>query len=61
MDERYNSDIKQYLYELKEFNYKLLSYEFLYKIFLFIDFFWNGQIPDNLIEILYSFTSNRSN
>ena len=59
-DEIYTSDIKKYLYELKEFNCKLLSYEYLYKIFLFIDFFWNGRIPDNLIEILYSFTSNRS-
>ena len=60
LDEIYTSYIKFYLNELKEFNYRLLSYEFLYKIFLFIDFFWNGRIPDNLIEILYSFTSNRS-
>ena len=59
-DEIFTSYIKKYLYELKEFNYKLLSYEFLYKVFLFIDFFWNGKIPNNLMEILYSFTSNRS-
>lgn len=60
LDEICTSDIKNYLYELKEYNCKLLSYEYLYKIFLFIDFFWNGRIPDNLFEVLYSFASNRS-
>ena len=55
----YTSDIKKYLYDLEEYN-KILPYEFLYKIFLFVDYFWNGKIPDNLINIFYSFTSNRS-
>ena len=55
----YTSDIKKYLYDLKEYK-KLLSYEFLYKIFLFVDYFWNRKIPDNLINIFYAFTSNRN-
>ena len=55
----YTSDIDRYLYDLKEYN-KILTYEFLYKIFLFVDYFWIGQIPDKLMDIFYSFTSNRN-
>ena len=55
----YTSDIKKYLYDLEEYN-KLLPYEFLYKIFLFVDYFWDGKIPDKLINIFYSFTTNRN-
>ena len=55
----YTSDIQKYLYDLDEY-IKLLTYEFLYKIFLFVDYFWNGKIPDKLKNIFYSFTSNRN-
>ena len=55
----YTSDIQKYLYDLEEYN-KILTYEFLYKIFFFVDFFWNGKIPDKLINIFYAFTSNRN-
>ena len=54
---RYTSDIQKYLYDLEEYN-KILPYEFLYKIFLFSDNFWDGKIPDNLINIFYGFSSN---
>jgi hypothetical protein len=46
----YTSDIQKYLYDLEEYN-KILTYEFLYKIFLFVDYFWNGKIPNKLINI----------
>ena len=55
----YTSDIKKYLYDLEEYSL-FLSYEFLYKIFLFVDFFWNRKIPNNLLNIFYSFTTNRN-
>ena len=55
----YTSDIQKYLYDLEEYN-KILTYGFLYKIFLFVDYFWNGKIPDKLINIFYAFTSNRN-
>ena len=55
----YTSDIQKYLYDLEEYN-KILTYEFLYKIFLFVDYFWNGKIPDKLLNIFYAFTSNRN-
>ena len=55
----YTSDIKKYLNDLEEYN-KILPYEFLYKMFLFVDYFWNGKIPDHLINIFFSFTSNRN-
>ena len=51
--------IEKYLYGLKDYN-KILTYEFLYKIFLFADLFWNGKIPLKLINIFYSFTLNRN-
>ena len=55
----YTSDINKYLSDLEKSN-KKLTYEFLYKIFLFVDYFWIGKIPDKLINIFYSFTSNRN-
>ena len=53
------TNIKKFIYDLKEYN-KILSYEFIYKCFLFIDYFWNAIIPNDLIEILYGFTTNRN-
>ena len=55
----YTSNITKYLNDLEEYN-KYLSYEFLYKIFLFVDFFWNKKIPDKLLNIFYAFTSNHN-
>ena len=52
-------DLKKLLFELKEFK-KILSLEFLFKCILFIDYFWNAEIPQQLIDILYGFTSNKS-
>ena len=53
----YTKDIEKYLYDLEVFN-KNISYEFLYKIFLFADYYWEGKIPDKLLSIFYSFTSH---
>ena len=55
----YTSEIQKYLYDLEEYN-KILPFEFLYKIFLFVDYFWNGKIPDNLKNIFYGFSSNHN-
>ena len=55
----YTSDIKKYLNDLKEYN-KFLSPEFLYKIFLFVDYFWNKKMPEELLNIFYVFTSNHN-
>ena len=44
------SNIKKFIYELKEYN-KILSYEFIYKCFLFVDYFWNAIIPNELRDI----------
>ena len=52
-------NIKKYLCDLKEYN-KIIPYDFLFKSFLFIDYFWNGIIPNELIDILFGFTSNRN-
>ena len=52
-------NIKKYLCDLKEY-YKIIPYDFLFKSFLFIDYFWNGIIPNELIDILFGFTSNRN-
>ena len=54
-----NNEIKKFLYDLKEYS-KLLSYEFIYKCFLFIDFFWNAIIPHELVDVLYGFSNNRN-
>ena len=51
--------LKKLLYDLKEFK-KILSLEFLFKCIIFIDYFWNAEIPDELIEILYGFTNNKN-
>ena len=53
------SNIEKYLYDLKDYN-KSLTYEFLYKIFLFADLFWNGEIPNKLINIFYTFTLKKN-
>ena len=53
------NDIRKYVYDLKEYN-KILTYEFLYKCFLFIDYFWNATIPNELIEILFAFSTDRN-
>ena len=45
-------NIKKYLCDLKEYN-KIIPYGFLFKSFLFIDYFWNGIIPNELIDILF--------
>jgi hypothetical protein len=52
-------NIKKYLCDLKEYS-KIIPYDFLFKSFLFIDYFWNGIIPNELIDILFGFTSNRN-
>ena len=52
-------EIKKNLLELKEYK-SFLSYEFLYKTFLFIDYFWNSLIPNELLDILFAFTANRN-
>jgi hypothetical protein len=51
------TDIEKNLYDLEECN-KNIPYEFLYKIFLFADYFWEGKITDKLALIFYSFTSH---
>ena len=53
------SDLKKLFYDLKEYS-KILNYEFLFKSFLFIDFFWNATIPNDIKEVLYGFTLNRN-
>ena len=55
----YTTNFKKYLYNLEEYK-KLLPYEFLYKLFLFVDYFWDRKIPENLLNIFYSFTQNRN-
>ena len=55
----YSKDITQIFQDLDGYS-KLLPYEFFYKIFLFVDYFWNGEIPNNLLNIFYGFTSNRN-
>ena len=55
----YTTDIQKFLFDLEEYN-KFLSYEFLYKLFLFVDLFWNGIIPDKLFKIFYSFSQNKN-
>jgi hypothetical protein len=52
----YTKDIEKYIYDLEEYN-KILPCEFIYKIFLFVDYFWNKKIPDKLLVIFYGFTS----
>ena len=51
------TDIEKNLYDLEECN-KNIPYEFLYKIFLFADYFWEGKITDKLALIFYSFSSH---
>ena len=51
-------NLKKLFYDLKEFN-KILPYEFLFKFFIFIDYFWNDQMPTDLIHILFGFKLNK--
>ena len=53
----YTRDIEKYLYDLEEYNIRLPC-EFIYKILLFVDYFWNRKIPDKLLDIFYGFTSD---
>ena len=53
------SDLKKLFLDLREYN-KILNYEFLFKSFLFIDYFWNATIPNEIKDILYGFTLNRN-
>ena len=52
-------DLKKLLYDLKEFK-QIISLEFIFKTILFIDYFWNAEIPSDLIDILYGFTNNKN-
>ena len=53
------NDLKKYLSDLKEYS-AILPCEFLFKCFLFIDYFWNAKIPNELKDILFGFSSNRN-
>ena len=57
LENSYTLSIEEQIFKIKEFH-RNLPYEFLYKIFLFIDFFWNGKIPEKIIEIFYIFNSD---
>ena len=52
-------DLKKLLYDLREFK-QILSLEFIFKTILFIDYYWNAEIPAELIDILFGFTSNKN-
>ena len=54
LENNYTLFIEKHIQELEEYN-KNLTYEFLYKIFLFADFFWNGKIPEKLLNVFYVF------
>ena len=59
IEAKQTSDLKKSFCDLKEYS-KILSYEFLFKSFLFIDYFWNAIIPNDIKDILYGFTLNRN-
>ena len=59
IESKQTSDLKKSFSDLKEYS-KILNYEFLFKSFLFIDYFWNATVPNELKDILYGFTLNRS-
>ena len=52
------SNLKNIFYDLKDYNF-VLSYEFLFKSFLYIDYFWAGEIPNDLIDILFGKKLNK--
>ena len=54
LENSYTLYIEKLIQDLEEYN-RNLNYEFLYKIFLFADFFWNGKIPEKLLNIFYVF------
>ena len=54
LENTYTLSIERHLSELEEHN-RNLTYEFLYKIFLFADFFWKGKIPEKLNNIFFVF------
>ena len=54
LENTYTLSIERHLSELEEHN-RNLTYEFLYKIFLFADFFWKGKIPEKLKNIFFVF------
>ena len=58
-ENKQTKDLKKLLYDLKNFK-GVLSLEFFFKCILFIDYFWNAEIPQELIDILYGFTSNKN-
>jgi len=56
-----NSDtsyLKKLFYDLKDYS-KILPYEFLFKFFIFIDYFWDAEMPNDLIQILFGFKLNK--
>ena len=54
LENNYTQYIEKHILDLEEYS-RNLTYEFLYKIFLFADFFWNGKIPEKLLKIFYIF------
>ena len=56
LENAYTLYIEKGLKDLEEYG-RNLNYEFLYKIFLFADFFWNGKIPEKLSNVFYVFNN----
>ena len=54
LENEYTLSIEKHIKELADYS-RNLTYEFVYKILLFADFFWNGKIPENLVNIFYIF------
>ena len=54
LENTYTLSLERHLSKLEEHN-RNLTYEFLYKIFLFADFFWKGKIPEKLNNIFFVF------
>ena len=59
IETKQTTDLKKSFCNLEEYS-KILNYEFLFKSFLFVDFFWNATIPNEIKDILYGFTLNRN-
>ena len=56
LENSYTLYIEKHIKDLEDYS-RNLTYEFIYKIFLFADFFWKGKIPENLINIFYIFNT----
>lgn len=56
LENTYTLYIEKHIKDLEDYS-RNLTYEFIYKIFLFADFFWKGKIPENLINIFYIFNT----